>query len=101
MGFLSQSSTESNVQIPLQAGSISNLQVSVITAPGSGNSWTITVRKAGADTAVTCTISGSATTCSDTSHSVSFTEGQLVSIETTPASTPTGTSLMTYSVLFS
>lgn len=72
--------TEANVSIAApSATSVSNLQVSVSVAPGAGNSYTITLRDAGADKAVTCAISGaSATTCSDTTHSFNVASGDLI-----------------------
>lgn len=64
------------------AKTMSSLSVSCSTAPGSGQSFTYTLRKNGADTALTCAISGaSATTASDMSHSVSFAPGDELSLK--------------------
>ena len=49
------------------AATISSFRASVRQAPGSGDSWTATLRKNNADTSLSCAISGaSATSCSDT-----------------------------------
>lgn len=51
------------------AGTARNLYVNSNSAPGAGETYTITLRLNGANTSVTCTISGAAaTTCSDTSN---------------------------------
>jgi hypothetical protein len=54
-----------------------------VSAPfGAGNSAAFTWRKNGADTSLTCTISGaSATDCGDTTHSFAVVSGDLVSIK--------------------
>jgi hypothetical protein len=76
--------TESKVQgiIPA-AGTVKNLYVLAQQGPGTGNSWTMTVRRNSNDTSVTCTISGTSTTCSDTSHTAVFAAGDLFSISVT------------------
>lgn len=77
------------------AGTLSNFVVRLDTAPGaaaSGKSWTLTVEKNGADTALTCTISETGQTGADLSHSVSYVAGDRISVKATPANTPsTGT----------
>ena len=62
----------------------------IVNLPGSsggvgGTSIAYTVRKNGAATAVTCTITtaGGAATCSDVTNSVAFAAGDLISIGTT------------------
>jgi len=61
-----------------------NLQVLINTAPGAGTSWTITLRTGAAgslsNTALTCTIADTATSCSDTSNSGTWTAGQVATI---------------------
>lgn len=56
--------------------------------PGSSDSYAFTVRRNGADTAVTCTVSGSASSCVDTSNSVAFAADDTISIKVTPTGTP-------------
>lgn len=72
--------TEANVSVPSPSAlTVANLQVSVSAAPGTGNSYAITLRDGGSSKAVTCTISGaSATTCSDTTHSFNVGSGDLI-----------------------
>lgn len=74
------------------AGVVNNMFIKNGTAaPGAGTSYTMTVRKNGADTAITCQISGaSATTCSDTTHSINVLPGDLIDIKTVPVGTPSG-----------
>lgn len=72
--------TEASVDVASpSATTVTNLQVGVSVAPGAGNSYTITLRDAGSDTALTCQISGaSATTCSDLTHSVNVAQNDLI-----------------------
>jgi hypothetical protein len=92
--------TQTNIQIPLSAGTVSKLQVKTTTAPGSGNSWFVTVNKNGASSGITCTINGAATTCSDLVHTSTFVAGDLFSIVVDPDSNPTATGSITWSVVF-
>ena len=82
IGMINNSSSESNMTIamfPRNATCI-NLRAAVVTAPGTGTSWTITLRAGAAgalsNTALTCTIADTATTCSDVTHSATPTAGQ-------------------------
>jgi hypothetical protein len=88
------STTESNIeQIVPVGGTLSNLYVRLDGTPGgasTGKSYTFTVRKNGADTTVTCTILETATTCSDTTNSVTFNAGDRISIKTVASGGPTG-----------
>lgn len=68
---------------------VSQLYVKLDTAPGGSASYTFKIRKNGADTGVTLTITGAATSGTDTSHSVTFAAGDVITISSTPASTPT------------
>jgi hypothetical protein len=84
--------TETSVrQVVPVAGTVANLAVNLATAPG-GNSWTFTIRKNGANTAVTCKIEGGGanTSCNDATHSVTFAVGDLIALQVTPASGPIG-----------
>ena len=75
--------TESTMQeAVVSAFTVSSLKISLSAAAGSaGNGYTFTVRKGGVDTAVTCQILGTATSCTDTTNSVSFAAGDLFSIK--------------------
>ncbi len=44
-------------------------------APGTSNSYTFTLEKNAASSALTCAISGASQTCADSTHSVTFTAG--------------------------
>ncbi len=79
------SGTEANTNIPLPSGKASKLVVSLTVAPGAGQSATVTIRKNGVNTALTCTVSGTATTCADTVNSVTFNDGDLLSVLYTEA----------------
>jgi hypothetical protein len=93
MGMFSiTNATESVVQVPVQtSGTISNFDVRISAPAGTlPNSWTFTLRKNGASTAITCAISGTtATQCGDASNTVSFASGDLLSVQIVPNSTPT------------
>ena len=56
------------------AGTLTSLSAYVNDSPGSGDSWTVTVRKNDANTSLSCTISGSSKSCSATG-SVSVSAG--------------------------
>ncbi len=89
-----RSATESDVQQSMpMAGTVSNFYVILDGSPGNNNWYTFVVRKNGADTPVTCTISDTDTTGSDLSNSVSFAAGDYISIMVTPASRPTARSM--------
>lgn len=60
---------------------ISNMTIKLNTAPGAGQNYTFTLRKNGVDTALTTTISNTDTSGTDTSHSVSFSQGDKISIK--------------------
>lgn len=72
--------TEASVQVKSpSATTVSNLNVSISTDPGAGQNTTITLRKGGVDTALTCTITGgSGVVCQDVTHSVSVAANDLL-----------------------
>jgi len=84
------SSTEAIRQLQMPtSGTIRNLYFSVDTAPGVGKSWTVVLRKNGANTGLTVTISDANTNATDSTHSMSFVAGDLLSLAITPSGTPT------------
>ncbi|MGD1118325.1 MAG: hypothetical protein ABR886_02420 [Dehalococcoidales bacterium] len=84
-----------NQQLMPVAGTLSNFYVTLNGSPGTNHWYTFVVRKNGADTTVTCTISGTNTTGSDLTHSVSFTAGDYISIMSTPsAANPTARQML-------
>jgi hypothetical protein len=67
------------------AGTLSQLRIRLSAAAGAATTgYTFTVRKNGVATGVTCTITFSATNCSDTTNSEAFVAGDLLSIEADP-----------------
>jgi hypothetical protein len=84
--FVSGSSaTEAHVQQPMPvAGTLKDFYIRIDSALSALNSETYTVRRNAVDTTLTCTITNGsgAVTCSDTTHSVSFSAGDLISIGT-------------------
>jgi hypothetical protein len=82
------SGTESTVEIPVPvAGTLSDLQVRVTTAPRTGASWTFTVDKNGSATGMSCAIEEVATTCNDSSL-VAVAVGDKIDLDVTPFGTP-------------
>ena len=82
--------TETNRRNAGQPSVLSNLYVEGGGSPGAGNSYAFTVMKNGAATGLTCTMSGTGTTCSDTdkSHSVEVDDLDTFSLRVVPTSTP-------------
>lgn len=90
IGSSSPNATELNTTSPVAStGTISRLFVRLDNTPGAGKSYAFAFRKNGSDTALTCTISDSDTTCSDQTNSVAVTTGDLISLGITPSGTPT------------
>lgn len=58
---------------------VSQLSARVTTAPGAGDSWTVTLRKNGSDTSLSCSIAGTALTCT-TSGSVNVVVGDRLGV---------------------
>lgn len=90
------STSEPAIQEVLSAGGkVSNLRIYLTGSPGSGDSYTFTVRRdpAGAsppvNTGITCTVSGSSTTCEDTKDSQTFAAGEAISIAASKSGNPT------------
>lgn len=69
------------VQLPIPAGTLRNLRARLNTAPGGTETLTVTVNKNGVNTAVTCTLTGAATTCTDVSNTVAFAAGDGLSFQ--------------------
>ena len=67
-----------------------NMYVALTTAPGAGNSWTVTNQPNGSNGNLTCTISDTATTCSDLTNTDTFTAGQQMRVNFTEGGTATG-----------
>ena len=78
------------------AGTVKNFRVVLDGAPGAGTSYEFRIRLNGADTSplVGCTISGTATSCVDTSNTVAVVGGDYVTFSTIPTGTPAVTDAM-------
>lgn len=74
------SGTEQFLGIADRASTARNLRCQASTGPGGARVSTFTVRKNGADTGLLCTLTGAATTCSDTTHTFSVLPGDVLSI---------------------
>ena len=84
-------SNEDQWRMPL-GSTCSNIYAEVATAPGAGNSWAVSLNVNGtASTAVTCTISGTGLTCSDTTGSESIAANDTLNFEFLESGTATGT----------
>jgi collagen triple helix repeat protein len=80
---------EANVEVKLVGGgTFSSFRANVNGAPGNGKTWTLTLRKNEVDTAISCQITGTATTCADTAHSATFSAGDTIDVKVVPASGP-------------
>lgn len=88
--FSAFSGTEGQHQVPFSdACSVFAGGFRLATAPGGSASWTITLRKNGVDTGLTCTITGSAVTGTWSGGGVAFAIGDRISASWVPAGTPT------------
>lgn len=79
--------TEANVQAlcPI-AGTFKNLFIQS-TAPAAAQTLTATWRVANADTALTCTVTGTGTTCNDVTHTAACTAGQSYALKLVTSAT--------------
>jgi hypothetical protein len=68
-------------------GTITGMSVILDTAPGTGNSWPIVLRKNGVDTAIAVTISGSDKT-GNSNAPVSVVKGDYITLRINPTSSP-------------
>ena len=86
---LGGTATESNATtiIPLNC-TMSNFYVNLSTAPGLGNSYTFTIRKNGANTPISVTISGNQLSGSNTTNTSTFTSGDTFTVISVPSGTP-------------
>lgn len=98
-GGASWSGTENaRRQVRPHAETINELRVTVATAPGVGKSYAVTLMVNGVASALTCTISGTATSAQDLTHSVSISALDSISMRFVPTGTPTapGTSFWNF-----
>lgn len=87
-------------QVMAVAGTFQNLVFQVTTPPGTGASWTMTLFQNGSPTALTCTISGTNTIASDTSHNITVTPGDTFGLNVTSTGTPAATTFPQFGMTF-
>jgi len=80
------SSTEANVQAKVQpVATFSNMCATLSAAPGGTDSITVTLRDGGADKAITVTITGSAKSACDSTHTFTNAAADLMNWSATPS----------------
>ena len=90
MGGASWGTTESQFyQVIPTGGTLSDLHIELSGTPGAGNSYVFVLYVDGAPSALTVTINDAETSDNDTSHPISVTAGQVVSLSYIGVSTPT------------
>ncbi len=96
------SGTETNVDVDSPAAAtMKNLYVQLASAPGMGNSLTLTMRQNAADTSLTCAVSGaSATVCNDTTHSFNVSQGDLITLKAVTSGVIVGSINLTFTYQF-
>ena len=78
-----------------QVGSVTNIQmdamyVNLVTAPGAGKSYLVTLYQNGSSTGLACTVADTATTCNNSTN-VTIANDDQYSWAVTPSGTPTAT----------
>ncbi len=96
------SGTETNVDVDSPAAAtLTNFYVQSSVALGAGNTGVFTLSKNATPQSVTCTISGaSATSCSDTTHSFSVSQGDLLTVKLVTTGTLVVTPNLTWAMQF-
>ena len=82
----------SHQPIPI-SGTIMSFRVWLATAPGAGKSWTVKIRKNGADSGISVVISDTATTGADLVNTVTVSPGDKIDVQVTPSGTPTASNI--------
>ncbi|HEY1371870.1 MAG TPA: hypothetical protein VGH50_05320 [Candidatus Binatia bacterium] len=67
--------------VPVSAGTLANLRVTVSPAPGGAETIDVDVVVNGAGSGIGCTITGASTTCTDLVNTFSASDGDLVTVE--------------------
>lgn len=88
VGIGGNNAAEGFVLVPMaQAGTIDKMYCQTQAAPAAGQTFTQTIRKAAADTALTCQMTSAGTTCNDTTHSFSVVAGDIIDIKVVTSAT--------------
>lgn len=86
--------TEANIQFAAPFNmTLFSMQCNSAVAPSAGQTFTITLRKNGVDTALTAQISGTGKTAADNTHSVAFVTGDLISLKIVASASAAGSVL--------
>lgn len=83
---------ESGCYVPVSApGTFKNMYVNSSSSPGGADTYTFTFRSGASgalsDSTITCTITGAAKACSDLTHSVAVTAGQMATVKMVSSAT--------------
>lgn len=70
------------------SGTLQNFSIFLVVAPGVGTNYVYTVMKNGVATSMAMTVADAATTGADTVNTVSFVQGDTISIRSVPTGTP-------------
>ncbi len=81
LGQAATGTTETDLLVAPRAGTVRNLRCFLKIAPGGADTVINTVRVNGAAIVTTCTISGAATSCADTTNTSAVAAGNRISIE--------------------
>lgn len=94
-------STETSAYVvsPASAVTAASLQCKVGAAVATGT-WTFKLRVNGADSALTCSMTSSATSCTDTAHTVAVAAGSWLDYSMVPTSTPTAQTYAACSIVY-
>jgi hypothetical protein len=97
--FNPSAGSEENTNIPVSSGTAHKLFVNVGPAPlGAGSSVSLTLRRNGVDTALSCSVAEGETTCSNLVDVVSFADGDLFSVRYNEVGNPN--SRIRFSIVF-
>lgn len=96
IGLGTATETPSSVFVP-RAGTARNLRINVLGSSCTAD-CTYTLRVNGSDSALTCTLSAGTTAASDTSHSVSLSANDKISLKVVEGATATGPALQRASI---
>jgi len=80
-GFAATGTVETTLAVGTRTATIRNLYCDLGTAPGGADTAITTVRVNGVDSVVTCTMTGAAVTCHDTTHSITVVAGDRLTIK--------------------
>lgn len=93
------SATEADAHMRFPAGIVKKLYVMLGTAPGTGDSYTFTIRSNATNTNLTCTVSEANTTATDSSNSFWNAEGNFLSVQSVPSGTPSAAAYSKVSIV--